>query len=169
MKKLIPLGFAPLLCALVCSLVWSCQNSNIDYKYPENPKNIRNERAGKFFDNKNIFGTKKEQPSLENQSNTNQLWLASIEVISVLLPIETADENSGLIATEWYQDGQNNNARIKINLMVKGSEAVKENLDLTVLRQIKNNQGIWVDDNSNNQSTSSQMIRDKIIQQAKAK
>jgi hypothetical protein len=159
MKKLILLSFLALI---------SCKNSTIDYSYPENPENIRKQRAGKFFDNTNLFNDKKVADKVEKKTSA-PLWVSSIEVISALLPIATADESSGLIITEWYQDGQNQNDRIKINLLVKGKEAVKENLVLTIFRQTKDSKGAWIDEQSSNQSISAQMIKDKIIKKTKSK
>ncbi len=160
MKKLILLSFLALISA--------CQNSKVDYNYPENPENVRNNRAGKFFDNKNLLSNKDNKP-VQKAVAKNQLWLASVEIISALLPIDVADQDSGLIVTEWYKDGQNRDNRIKINLLVKGSEVKKENLVLTIFRQIKNDRGVWVDEQSTSQSLSAQMIRDKIIEKAQSK
>jgi len=156
MKKLI-------LISLI-ALISSCQNSQVDYTYPENQKNIRIKRAGKFFDNKNLFSTETKTP--QKQIIANKLWISSIEVISTLLPIDVADESSGLIITQWYQSEAGENERIKINLLVKGSEPKKENLVLTIFGQKKSNNG-WIDDKKNRQSLSAQMIKDKIIEKAK--
>lgn len=162
MKKLILLSFL--------TLIFSCKNNVIDYSYPDNPENIRKQRAGKFYDNISLFnGGKADDKKVVNKKTSSPIWLASIEVISALLPISTIDENSGLIITEWYQDGQNKNDRIKINLLVKGSEAKKENLILTIFRQTKDSKGMWIDEQSNNQSLSTQMIKDKIIDKAQSK
>ncbi len=168
MKKLILLSFLALIC--------SCKNNTIDYNYPQDPENIRKQRAGKFFDNISVFNPnqtndqKADKISVKADSkNSSPIWLASIEVISSLLPLSTIDENSGLIITEWYQDGQNQSDRIKINLLVKGKEIKKENLLLTIFRQTKDAKGNWIDEQSNNQSLSAQMIKDKIIEKAKSK
>ncbi len=163
MKKLILLSFLVLFS--------SCQNNAIDYDYPENPDNVRKQRAGKFFDDVTLFDDKKTNQKTINKvdkKTSSPLWVASIEVISALLPISIVDENSGLIITEWYQDGKSQSDRIKINLLVKGLEPKKENLLLTIFRQAKNDQGIWVDEQSANQSLSAQMIKDKIIEKAKS-
>ncbi len=164
MKKLILLSFLALISA--------CQNSKVDYKYPENPENIRNGRAGKFFDNKNLLSIQDETPA-QKPVVKNQLWLASVEIISALLPIDVADQDSGLIVTEWYKDGQNKDDhqgnRIKINLLIKGSEVKKENLVLTIFRQVRNDRGVWVDEQSTSQSLTAHMIRDKIIDKAQSK
>jgi hypothetical protein len=163
MKKLILLSFL--------TLIFSCQNNPVDYSYPENPENIRKQRAGKFFDDVSFSSKKAEQKIVDkiDKKTSSPIWVASIEVISALLPISTADENSGLIITEWYQDGKSPNDRIKINLLVKGKESIKENLILTIFRQTKNDQGVWVDEQSTNQSLSAQMIKDKIIEKTKSK
>ncbi len=163
MKKLI---FISLL-----TLISSCQNSKVDYSYPKNPENIRNLRAGKFFEDKN-FINHEEKPAgktYEKPASKNKLWLSSIEVVSSLLPIDVLNESSGMIITEWYQDGQNKDERIKINLLVKGEEVKKENLVLTIFKQTKNFKGSWVDSQPSKKNIATQMIADKIIEQAKSK
>jgi hypothetical protein len=163
MKKVIILSFL--------ALIFACQNSVVDYSYPGNPENIRKQRGGEFFQDKNLFNNKKTSQREESKVQTkssSKLWVASVEVLSALLPISTADENSGLIITEWYQDGKNSNDRIKINLLVKNKEPKKENLVLTIFRQTKNDKGVWVDEQSSNQNLSAQMIKDKIIEKAKS-
>ncbi|MES2677625.1 MAG: DUF3576 domain-containing protein [Pseudomonadota bacterium] len=160
MKKLILLSFL--------ALIASCQNSKIDYNYPDSPENIRNKRAGKFFDNQNLLTSQVEKPA-QKPVVKNQLWLSSVEIISALLPIDVADQDSGLIVTEWYKEGQTKDSRIKINLLVKGADAKKENLILTIFRQTKNDRGVWTDEQSTSQSLSAQMIRDKIIEKANSK
>ncbi|MFT6259318.1 MAG: hypothetical protein ACJA0S_001308 [Rickettsiales bacterium] len=150
------------------SLFCACQNSKIDYDYPENPENIRQKRAGKFFDDITVFDEKSETKPQNTQIKTadNKLWMASLEVIGALLPIDAADQNSGLIITEWYQDGGNENQRIKINLLLKGSSIRKENLLLSIFKQSKNSKGEWDDEKSTGESLSAQMIKEKIIQKA---
>ena len=141
-------------------LTVSCQNGKIDYSYPEHPENIRKQRAGKFFSDIDLFKKNKSSKTNINSSNKNQLWLVAIEVISTLIPIDTADRNSGLIITEWYQDGKNE--RIKINLVIKGDDFKKENIIPTIFRQKQDSKGNWVDDKSANQDAS-QLIIDKIF------
>ncbi|MFT5703031.1 MAG: hypothetical protein ACJAZX_000646 [Rickettsiales bacterium] len=177
MKKLMIIGFLSLSILGVAS----CKNATIENNYPENPQNIRNERAGKFFDEITFFDKKKnnskktaqlQKPITQNivaQKKSSKLWLASIEVIGSLLPLSTVDESSGLIITEWYQDGKNQNDRIKINLLVRNSKPIKENLILTIFKQTKINEGTWVDQQANNQNLTALMIKDKIIQKAQTK
>jgi len=166
-KKLIRLSFL----GFFLGLVFSCQNNPVDYSYPENPENIRKKRAGKFFDNVSFVDKKSEQKIVDKsyKKTSSPLWVSSIEVISALLPLSTIDENSGLIITEWYQVDKISNNRIKINLLVKGKEPIKENLILTIFRQTKNDAGVWVDEQSANQSLSVQMIKDKIIEKSQSK
>lgn len=157
MEKLVLFSF------LAC--IFSCQYNSIDYSYPENPENIRKQRAGKFFDGK------KAVDKIDKRTSSSPLWVASIEIIGALLPIATIDQNSGLIITEWYQGEKNQSNsqsdRIKINLLVKGREPKKENLVLTIFRQTKNDQAVWVDELSD-QSLFSKMIKDKIIEKSKS-
>ncbi|MCE3255064.1 MAG: hypothetical protein K0R25_558 [Rickettsiaceae bacterium] len=158
MKKLFLLGFAALLI--------SCQNPKIEYNYPQNPENIRKQRAGKFFDNSLTKIQEDSQKKPVNQTKSNALWLASIEVISALLPISVVDEKSGLIVTEWYADEQNKNERIKINLLVKGKEIKQENLALTIFKQKRDGIGNWHDETSS--GITAKLISGKIIEKAQS-
>lgn len=146
-------------------LTSSCLEKNLSYDYPQDPSYVRKNRAGKFFtkDNSDIvlYGKdKKEQDKKElkkpekepektiiYKKSTNQLWNASIEVISEILPISIIDSNAKLISTDWYQnDSLDPNKRIKINLVIKDSQINEENIVLSVFRQKKDQKGQWQDD-----------------------
>ena len=135
-------SFLKISCLLFLSIFSSCGNK-LDYNYPEDPQNLLNQRAGKFFDISFGVLPKSSANSVETVSkieDKNKLWLTSIEVISALLPIDNVDEKSGLITTEWYQEGSNE--RIKINLLVKNKELKTyinvNQLSLTIFRQTQN-------------------------------
>lgn len=169
------------------AIISACSNPTVDYNYPNDPQNARNLRAGRFFDPINFGGSQvnaKKDPAANSANNTasvapvppketvrksSALWTSSVEVISGLLPLATADETSGLIITEWYMDGEKKNERIKINLLVKGAEIKDENLVLTIFRQAKTSDGTWVDEQSSERNISTKMIKDKIIQKAQSK
>lgn len=158
---------------LALALLSSCSKADIEYKYPENPDIVRKSRAGKFFNSDLVlFGKNNNQISAFNSKNTKDvnypLWLASLEVVGNLFPIATADANSGLIITDWYQDSGSDKTRAKINLMVKSKEIKDESLMISIFRQKKDSKGNWQDDKLD-QGLAVKLIKEKIIQEAKQK
>ena len=156
----------------LATLLFACQNAQIEYNYPENPENVRKQRAGKFFDDITLFDDKKTNQNntkIVNQDSKNQLWISSLEVVGGILPIALADEKSGLIVSEWYQNAKNPNQRIKVNLLVQGSQPIAENLSLTIFSQNKDNQGQWIQKQLDSNGASSQMIKSKIISKTQSK
>ena len=156
-----------IIITLLILIISACSSGEIKHDYPENPENIRKQRAGKFFDEITVFDANKSDKKeiVENKISKNKLWQSAIEVIGEILPIAVADESSGLIITEWYRDGDDDK-KIKINLLVKGKELKKENLQLTIFKQIKDKNGKWIDQNPEQKSITGNLIKTKIIKKA---
>ncbi len=148
----------------------SCSNSKIDPTYPENPDIVRKTRGGRFFnDPVTIYGNNKKFDEKTKQvtiDNKKPLWLASVDVIGGLFPIAIIDNDSGIIVTEWYQNGDNKNARIKINAVVKNNEIKEENLTISIFNQEKDKKGLWNDKKIDNNIVV-KLIKEKIIEKAK--
>ena len=71
------------------------------------------------------------------------LWKGSLETIG-FMPLSSTDPFGGIIITDWYSDGKNNNERCKINIFIKGLELKTNNLKVNSFCQsFENNK--WVD------------------------
>lgn len=112
-------------------------NDNIVQNYPEDPFLKRKQFAGNLFSNKDGIEIFKEK----NKYDKNTLWQKSIENISSILPISIADQQSGLIITDWgkISNISNNNSLYKINVVVKGTKIDEKNLKISVFKKKDNN------------------------------
>lgn len=112
-------------------------NDNIVQNYPEDPFLKRKQFAGNLFGNKDGIEIFKEK----NKYDENTLWQKSIENISSILPISIADQQSGLIITDWgkISNISNNNSLYKINVIVKGTKIDEKNLQISVFKKKDNN------------------------------
>ena len=112
-------------------------NDNIVQNYPEDPFLKRKQFAGNLFGNKDGIEIFKEK----NKYDENTLWQKSIENISSILPISVADQQSGLIITDWgkISNISNNNSLYKINVIVKGIKIDEKNLKISVFKKKDNN------------------------------
>ena len=173
---------------LFCFFIFSCAPKRVEYEYPQDPNFARKARAGRFFDkdlalydhkNHERESRLESEPRERNEKNeineineknernkSNPLWIASLEVISDLMPIDVVDSDSGLIVTDWYQDNKNDKTRTKINLIVKDKNIAEENLALSIFKQKKDKNGIWQDQEMRDKSAA-KLICEKIIEKAK--
>ena len=153
------------------SSLFACSNTDVEYEYPKDPQNVRNLRAGKFFGDIVVYDGNKKRAKFNSKSSDknskNILWIASFEVISALFPIALVDSNSGVIVTDWYMDGKNKNARVKINVLVKDQDIKEKNLVISIFRQEKNDKDQWQDQQLNDKNLAIKLISGKILDKAK--
>ena len=64
-------------------------------------------------------------------SSSNPMWRASLETLD-FLPLSVVDYSGGIIVTDWYSDGSNNNNSIKISLRFLSNEVRSDSLKVTV-------------------------------------
>ncbi len=62
------------------------------------------------------------------------LWQASLDTLS-FMPIRSANQNSGVILTEWEVDPYNKKQRSKVDVIITGKRLTTESLTVTVHRQ----------------------------------
>ena len=63
-------------------------------------------------------------------SSSNPMWRASLETLD-FLPLITADYSGGVIITDWYSEGQNNDA-IKLTIRFLSNEIRSDSLKIIV-------------------------------------
>lgn len=131
--------FLSILILLFGMFACKTSNDNIVQNYPEDPFLKRKQFAGNLFGNKDGIEIFKEKN--KNRYNENTLWQKSIENISSILPISIADQQSGLIITDWgkISNISNNNSLYKINIVVKGTKIDEKNLQISVFKKKDNN------------------------------
>ena len=164
------------LLTLCLFLVCSCEKRDISYKYPDNPDYLRKSRAGSMSKKGALvlYGSE-EDVGLENIDNVavvdSALLKAAIEVIEILAPIASNDSENGLIASEWHKANASSTHRSKINVVIKGSQIKKENVEVIVFYQ-KKLDATWIEDgsdNSNSAESVAAMLQEKILARAREK
>ena len=84
------------------------------------------ENKGTFMD---MF--KNESPSYRE----NIMWNVALEKIS-FMPIQSSDQQSGVITTEWFQAGDDLNNRIKLVVYVKSDVIESSSVDVRVFKEV---------------------------------
>ena len=108
-------------------------------KYPADPKkrieqNIAEGKSFKFFDN---VGTSRS--GTFEFASSNELWRASLDVID-FMPLSSVNYSGGIIITDWYSDGNNQNESVKISIRFLTNEIRSDALDIKIFtRKCKNN------------------------------
>ena len=99
-------------------------------KVPPDPrervkKNIEEGRGFRLMDNINTSGTNFEF------ATSNELWRASLDTID-FMPLALANYSGGILVTDWYSDGGNNNESIKISIRFLSNEVRADALDIKI-------------------------------------
>ena len=84
---------------------------------------------------------------LDQSDNTNvnsYLWRASLSAVQAL-PLATSDPQRGLIITDWYSAPGEIDGRKRISIEILGSDIRRDLVRVSVARQVRLDQGFWVD------------------------
>ena len=72
-------------------------------------------------------------------ASSNELWRASLDVID-FMPLSSVNYSGGIIITDWYSDGNNQNESVKISIRFLTNEIRSDALDIKIFtRKCKNN------------------------------
>ena len=88
-------------------------------------KNISEGRGIKFG-----LGGKKRGGNFDFASS-NELWRAALEILD-FLPLDNLDYAGGIIITDWYSEGMDNNESIKITIKFLSNEIRADGINVTV-------------------------------------
>tara|TARA_B100000579_G_C22756562_1_gene816737 strand:+ start:200 stop:721 length:522 start_codon:yes stop_codon:yes gene_type:complete len=77
----------------------------------------------------NIFGNS------SSQFKENIIWNVALEKIS-FMPIQSSDQQSGVITTEWFQAGDDLNNRIKLVVYVKSDVIEDTSVEVRVFKEV---------------------------------
>jgi hypothetical protein len=75
------------------------------------------------------------------------LWRASLDTVS-FIPLDIVDPIGGVITTQWYEDTNNSNERIKLTIYVKDRRLRADGLSVNVFREIKGSED-WIKADTN--------------------
>ena len=70
-----------------------------------------------------------------SQFKENIIWNVALEKIS-FMPIQSSDQQSGVITTEWFQAGDDLNNRIKLVVYVKSDVIESSSVDVRVFKEV---------------------------------
>ena len=70
-----------------------------------------------------------------SQFKENIIWNVALEKIS-FMPIQSSDQQSGVITTEWFQAGDDLNNRIKLVVYVKNDVIESSSVDVRVFKEV---------------------------------
>ena len=107
-------------------------------KYPADPKKRieQNIAEGKSF---KLFDSEKSRGGTFDFASSNELWRASLDVID-FMPLSSVNYSGGIIITDWYSDGNNQNESVKISIRFLTNEIRSDALDIKIFtRKCKNN------------------------------
>lgn len=92
------------------------------------------------------------------------LWRASLNAVS-FMPLASASTQDGVIITDWYENPNKLNERVKVNVYVLGQTFSAQNLKVSVFKQ-KNESGSWV--NSVADKSTAIQLEEAILTSARA-
>jgi|GEM_PF-6283072 len=107
----------------------------------------------KSFSLKNLIKGNDDDDDDDNDIEDTDIWNQTIAVLSAM-PLDVVDSDSGIIATEWYENPNDPGERIKVNAIVD------EDVDLKVFKQIQGSNG-WKNVNVDNATI--ETLRAKIL------
>lgn len=118
----------------------------------------------------NILEGFKRKPGEEGGASAtlgvnSYLWRASLETLS-FLPIKTADNVGGVIATDWYADPAKPSERVRANVLILGKKLQASALQVTLFKQIEGKGGVWNDTSAD--PASARALEDTILTKARA-
>ncbi|MFV9875113.1 MAG: DUF3576 domain-containing protein [Rickettsiales endosymbiont of Dermacentor nuttalli] len=139
---------------ILIGLLSGCKNVKVEAVYPKDSETRREERVGSLVneDPKGgivLFG-KGNSLSGKNSSNVqgsvnSYLWHAALNVLD-FMPIQSSDSVGGVLVTDWYEYPRAPGERIKVNVIIMGSELRTEALKVKVFKQLLNNKiFVWRD------------------------
>ena len=75
------------------------------------------------------------------------LWRASLDTVS-FIPLDIVDPIGGVITTQWYEDTNNSNERIKLTIYVKDRRLRADGLSVSVFRETRETES-WIKADTN--------------------
>ena len=63
------------------------------------------------------------------------LWRASLDTVS-FIPLDIVDPIGGVITTQWYEDTNNSNERIKLTIYIKDRRLRADGLSVNLFREV---------------------------------
>lgn len=91
----------------------------------------KNLEEGKGFRINDVINNKNKSSGNFEFATSNELWRASLDVIS-FMPLASANYSGGILITDWYSDGSNQKESIKINIRFLSNEIRADALNVDI-------------------------------------
>ena len=91
----------------------------------------KNLEEGKGFRLNDVINNKNKSGGNFEFASSNELWRASLDVIS-FMPLASANYSGGILITDWYSDGSNQKESIKINIRFLSNEIRADALNVDI-------------------------------------
>ena len=99
---------------------------------PEPEKRIKkNIEEGRGFKLGDLTGNKQ---TTYDFASSNPLWRASLDILD-FMPLTSANYSGGIIVTDWYNDGDDENTSIKISIRFLTNEIRVDALDIKIFKK----------------------------------
>ena len=130
--------FISILLALI--FLSSCGNSifkRSDVK--DNPVNVKDRVRKNIEEGKGVrFNLGKKRGGVFDFASANELWRASVETLD-FVPLVNASYSGGIIITDWFNGGKENNRDLKITVRFLSNEIRSDALKIIVHERICTN------------------------------
>ena len=146
-----------------CAIPEFAKPSKVSKDLPVNAKERarKNVEEGRGANLKTIIGG--SNSTNYEFSTSNPLWRASLEIID-FIPLTTVDYSGGVIITDWYSKGDNNNEAIKITVRFLSNQVRSDSLKIIVHNKTcKTNQNCIINEIESNIETE---LRQSILRKA---
>jgi hypothetical protein len=105
----------------------------------DNPVNVKDRVRKNVEEGKGVrFGLGKGKGGVFDFASANELWRASVETLD-FVPLINASYSGGIIITDWFNGGKNNNRDLKITVRFLSNEIRSDALKIIVHERICNN------------------------------
>jgi hypothetical protein len=160
------------LAALIVSVLWGCEGSDIEYSYPTSgPGGLPTyEKQESIFGDGGLtlFETKGSELNTSGQGGgigvNSFLWRASLDTLS-FMPLQSADPFGGVIITDWYAPPDAGAERFKVNIFILDRALRSDGIRAKVFKQQRAADGGWIDAKADDQLD--RQLEDAILTRAR--
>ena len=105
----------------------------------DNPVNVEDRVRKNIEEGRGVrFGIGKKKGGVFDFASSNELWRASVETLD-FVPLVNASYSGGIIITDWFNGGGNNNRDLKITIRFLSNEIRSDAIKIIVHERICSN------------------------------
>ena len=104
----------------------------------DNPVNVEDRVRKNIEEGKGIRFGKNKKGGVFDFASSNELWRATVETLD-FVPLVNASYSGGIIITDWFNGGENNNRDLKITIRFLSNEIRSDALKIIIHERICTN------------------------------